>query len=481
MDRRHFLMGSAAALTAASSVFGSPNDTVRVAVIGVGGHDWTSVGKGKAAAGRGQDHLRGLSKLENVEVAAVCDVDESHLNYGLNLIEKATNKKPKGYGDFRKLLEDKDIDAVSIATPNHWHTPIAIMACQAGKDVYVEKPCSHNMFEARQIVAAARKYDRMVQQGSQIRSSLAVQEAVQKMREGLIGDVYLSRGLCFKWRDTIGRTPVSPVPPGVDYDLWTGPAPKHEFSLNRFHYNWHWFWDYGNGDLGNQGIHEMDVARWGLGVKYPTKVSAIGGHFMFDDDQETPNTLNCAFEFNEDGKHKMLEFEVRHWMSNGEATVGPNVRAASATAAARPPRPAGAAPASSDDSAAENGGARRGFSSDSIGNIFYGSKGFLAVDSYSSYKSWLGKEQAPGPERREGGDHYLNFIEAVRSRKRDHLNAEIEEGASSTILVHLANISYRVGRTLHFDSKTMSVTGDAEANKLFTKVYRKPFVVPEKV
>ncbi|HTS31267.1 MAG TPA: Gfo/Idh/MocA family oxidoreductase [Bryobacteraceae bacterium] len=476
MDRRHFLMGSAAALTAASSVFGSPNDTVRVAVIGVGGHDWTSVGKGKAAAGRGQDHLRGYSRLTNVEVAAVCDVDEGHLNYGLGVIEKATNKKPKGFTDFRKLLDDKDIDVVSIATPNHWHTPIAIMACQAGKDVYVEKPCSHNMFEAKQIVAAARKYDRMVQQGSQIRSSKAVQEAVQKMRDGLIGDVYLSRGLCFKWRDTIGRTPVSPVPAGVDYDLWTGPAPKHEFTLNRFHYNWHWFWDYGNGDLGNQGIHEMDVARWGLGVKYPTKVSAIGGHFMFDDDQETPNTLNCAFEFNENGRHKMLEFEVRHWMSNGEATVGPNVR----SAAASRPRPQGTN-APGDDSAAENGGARRGFNSDSIGNIFYGSKGFLSVDSYSSYKSWLGKEQAPGPERKEGGDHYLNFIEAVRTRKRDSLNAEIEEGATSTMLVHLANISYRVGRTLHFDSKTMSVVGDAEANKLFTKVYRKPFVVPEKV
>jgi hypothetical protein len=199
---------------------------------------------------------------------------------------------------------------------------------------------------------------------------------------------------------------------------------------------------------------------------------------MFDDDQETPNTLNCAFEFNEDGKHKMLEFEVRHWMSNGEATVGPNVRSASASAR---PRPQGSDAGPADDSAAETGGARRGFNSDSIGNVFYGSKGFLAVDSYTSYKSWLGKEQAPGPEKREGGDHYLNFIEAVRSRKRDHLNAEIEEGATSTMLVHLANISYRVGRTLHFDSKTMTVAGDPEANKLFTKVYRKPYTVPEKV
>jgi predicted dehydrogenase len=474
-------MSSAAAFGAASRMFGSPNDTVRVGVIGVGGHDWTSIGGSKAASGRGKSHLDGFSRLPNVEVAAVCDVDEGHLNYGVGLIEKATSKKPKAFADFRKMLEDKDIDAISIATPNHWHTAMTIMGCQAGKDVYVEKPCSHTMFEARQVVAAARKYDKMVQQGSQIRSSKAVQEAVQKMREGLIGDVYLSRGLCFKWRDTIGRTKVEPVPPGVDYDLWTGPAPKHDFSLNRFHYNWHWFWDYGNGDLGNQGIHEMDVARWGLGVKYPTKISAIGGHFMFDDDQETPNTLNCAFEFNEDGKHKMLEFEVRHWMSNGEATVAPPVRSANAGGGRNRPAAAGAAAAPVDDSAAEGAGPRRGVASDSIGNLFYGSKGYLAVDSYSSYKSWLGREQAPGPEKREGGDHFLNFIEAVRSRKREGLNAEIEEGATSTMLVHLANISYRVGRTLHFDSKTMSVTGDAEANKLFTKVYRKPFVVPDKV
>ena len=198
---------------------------------------------------------------------------------------------------------------------------MTIWACQAGKDVYVEKPCSHNIFEAKQIVAAARKYNRMVQQGSQSRSSAALQEAVQKMREGLIGDVYLARGLCYKWRDTIGRTPVRAVPAGVDYDLWLGRRRSAQFTKNRFHYNWHWFWDYGNGDLGNQGIHEVDIARWGLGVKYPTKATAIGGHFMFDDDQETPNTLNCAFEFNENGKQQMMEFEVRHWMTNHEAGI----------------------------------------------------------------------------------------------------------------------------------------------------------------
>ena len=429
-------MSSAAALGAASSVFGAANDRVRVACIGIGG--------------RGKDHIGGYSKLDNVEIAAICDVDDSHIAKGLGQIEALGKPKPQTYKDIRKLLEDKTIDAISISTPNHWHTLMAVWGCQAGKDVYVEKPCAHNMFEAKQVVAAARKYNRMVQQGSQIRSSRAVQEAVQKMRDGLIGDVYMARGLCFKYRNTIGRTPVSDVPQGVDYDLWTGPAPKRPFTHNRFHYNWHWFWDTGNGDLGNQGIHEVDIARWGLGVRYPVKVSAIGGHFMFDDDQETPNTLNCAYEFNENGKRKMMEFEVRHWMSNGEGTV-------------------------------------RERGNNAIGNLFYGSKGYLNVDSYSSYKSWLGKAEAKtwteekGPEARGGGDHFLNFLEAVKSRKREHLNAEIEEGAMSTVLVHLANISYRLGRTLHFDEATYSVKGDAEANRMFTRDYRKPFVVPEKV
>jgi predicted dehydrogenase len=447
MDRRNFMISSAAALGASATVFGSPSDTIRVAVLGTGG--------------RSQDHVRELNGLANIEIVAICDIDDARLARANKQITDAGKPAPKPYKDVRKLLEDKSIDAVTIASPNHWHTLMTVWACQAGKDVYVEKPCSHNMYEAKQVVAAARKYNRMVQHGSQIRSSVAVREGVQKMREGLIGDIYLSRGLCFKYRNTIGRAPVEPVPAGVDYDLWTGPSPVHQFTKNRFHYNWHWFWDTGNGDLGNQGIHEVDVARWGLGVKYPTKVSAIGGHFMFDDDQETPNTLNCAFEFNEGGKHQMMEFEVRHWYSNGEATVHDHPRPARPGAEAptgRPPAPL-----------------------NSIGNLFYGSKGYLAVDSYSSYKSWLGPREEPGPANQKGGSHFENFFEAVRTRNREGLHAEIEEGAISTTLVHLANISYKLGRTLHFDAATYSVTGDSEANKMFTRAYRKPFVVPEKV
>jgi predicted dehydrogenase len=399
--------------------------------------------------------LQAYAKMPNVEIAAICDVDESILEQRLNDTEKMTKKRPAGFTDLRKVLEDKTIDAISIATPNHNHAMQAIWGCQAGKDVYVEKPCAYNIFEAKQLLAAAKKYNRMVQHGTNGRSSTAMQEAVKLIRDGVIGDVYLSRGLVFKWRDTIGRTPVSPVPPGVHYDLWLGPAPKHEFTKNRFHYNFHWFWDYGNGDIGNQGVHQIDTARWLLGVKYPTKISAIGGHFMFDDDQETPNTITASFEFDEGGKKKMLEFDVRHWISNSEGGI--------------------------EDIADPMAGPAAGTRT-CVGNIVYGSKGYLST-AKPGFKIFLGKEQQPGPAptNARGGDNWANFIQAVRSRKYSDLNAPIEEGAPSVMLIHLANISYRLGRTLNFDPVTLTCKGDAEANKMFTRAYRAPFVVPEKV
>ena len=432
MERRHFLMGSMAAGTALRpSALASPNDRVRVACVGV--------------RGRGRSHIRAYSQMPNVEIAAICDIDESVLNARLGELEKAKGKRPAGYTDLRKLLEDKSIDAISIATPNHHHTLQTIWACQAGKDVYVEKPCSHDMFEARQIVAAAKKYNRIVQHGSQQRSAIG-RVAVQQMRDGLIGDVYMARGLCYKRRDTIGRKPVAPVPAGVHYDLWLGPAPRHDFTANRFHYNWHWFWDYGNGDLGNQGIHQVDMARWGLGVKYPTKISAMGGHFMFDDDQETPNDLSATFEFRDGGVKKMMTFEVRHWITNHEAGVTET-------------------------------------DTNTVGAVFYGSKGYLTVwsEDFGKYKSFLGREQTPGPSGSDLGNHWANFIDVVRTRKHADLNAPIEEGAISTTLVHLANISYRLGRTLTFDAASYSCIGDDEANRMFRRSYRHPFVVPDQV
>jgi predicted dehydrogenase len=434
MNRRYFI-GISAATGAAFAAKSSPNDTIRIACVGV--------------RGQGDSHISAYLAMKNVEIAAVCDIDESVLNMRLGEIERTSGKSPAAFTDYRKLLEDKSIDAISIATPNHTHALITIAGLQAGKDVYVEKPCSHNIFEARQMVEAARKYNKLVQHGTNSRSGVAVREAMQSVMEGVIGDVYMARGLCFRWRDTIGKEPDSSVPLGVNYDLWLGPAPQRPFSKNRFHYNWHWNWDYGNGDLGNQGIHEMDICRWGLNVKHPTKISSIGGHFMFDDDQQTPNTLVSTFEFNEGGKKKMLVFEVRHWMSNHEAGI--------------------------------NDGPPREDPPKTVGNIFYGSKGYLAVEGYNQYRSWLGRNQQPGPAKTGAGDNWANFIAAMRSGKQGDLNAGIEEGALSTELVHLANISYRLGRTLQFDPETLKVKNDSEANAMFTRNYRAPFIVPEDV
>jgi predicted dehydrogenase len=435
------------------SVLGA-NNRVRVAIVGL--------------RGRGEDHIRGYGALSNVEIAALCDIDDSVMRERLAAVQKM-GFKPKTYTDIRKLLDDKSIDAVSIATPNHWHTLMAIWSCQAGKDVYVEKPCSHNLWEGGQLVLAAAKYNRMVQHGTQSRSNPASMQAIQEMRTGLLGDVYLSRGLCFKWRDTIGRTPVSPVPAGVDYDLWTGPAPARPFTKNHFHYDWHWFWNYGNGDLGNQGIHQLDIARWGLGLGFPNKVSAVGGHFMFDDDQETPNTLNCAFQYDHPtGKRTMLEFEVRHWISNHEAGIGTHFDAAKPLS----------------ETAQGNLGPVEG-GNNTVGNIFYGPKGYLAINNTSGYRSWMGKEQQPGPSAPDTPeDHFANFIACVISRKKENLRAPIEEGHISSGLAHLANASYRLGRTLDFDPETQMVKNDDEANGLLRdegRGYRAPYVIPKQI
>jgi predicted dehydrogenase len=431
------------------------NDRVRMAVCGI--------------RGQGFQHVEEYSRLDNVEVAAVCDVDENIVRERLADMERLGMPKPKVYTDARRVMEDKSIDAVSIATPNHWHALLTIWACQAGKDVYVEKPCSHFWWEGRQMVRAAEKYNRIVQHGANSRSNPAVIEGIRKLREGVIGDVYLARGLCFNRRDTIGRAAIEPAPAGVDYDLWTGPAPKHEFTRNRFHYNWHWFWDYGNGDVGNQGSHQMDVARWGLGVGFPVKASAMGGHFMFDDDQQTPNTLYCAFEFDGAGKHKMLEFEVRHWITNHEAGIG-------APGFGGEPIPGFIGPPGREEHLSMGG--------NTVGDIFYGSKGFMAVtneEDYQSYRTWLGREQTPGPSSSRRGNNWANFIDCVRSRKKEDLNAPIQEAHISCTLIHLANASYRLGRTLHFDPATEQVKGDEEANRLLRGAHREPFVVPENV
>jgi predicted dehydrogenase len=466
ISRRNFLKTGLGATSAAAASFGAisfvpsrifgANDRVRVAICGL--------------HGRGEDHIRAYSQIPKAEIAALCDIDDNVLRARVSEMEKRSLPKPICYVDVRKLLEDKSIDAISIATPNSWHSLMAIWACQAGKDVYVEKPCSHNLWEGKQLVRAAKTYNRIVQHGTQSRSLPAVCEAVARLREGIAGDLYLSRGLCYKWRDTIGYAPVAPVPPGVHYDLWQGPAPEHAFTRNRFHYNWHWFWWYGNGDLGNQGVHQIDIARWGLGVTFPNKVSAVGGHFMFKDDQETPNTLNCAYEFDmPDGSRRMLEFEVRHWITNHEAEIG----------AESHPHRAAAHPKLGPEAGTDN----------TVGNIFYGSKGYLAIGAGGgdSFKTWLGPDQALGPEDHEPGSdvlHFSNFIDCVISRKKENLHAPAEEGHASCALIHLANASYRLGRTIYFNPNTQEVIDDQEAELLLCdgdRGYRSPFVLPQEV
>ena len=468
MDRRDFLKtsGKAAAVGAATLAFGGrvlgANDRVRVAICGV--------------RGRGNDHIRGFARVPNAQIVALCDIDESVLNQRIGTVASLGQPKPKGYTDIRKLLEDKDIDAISIATPNHWHSLMAIWACQAGKDVYVEKPCSHNYFEGRQLVRAVKKYNRICQHGSQSRSNPGMIDAIQKVQNGTIGDVYLARALCYKWRNTIGRTPESPVPPGVDYDLWTGPAPMKPFTKNRFHYNWHWIWDTGNGEIGNQAIHEIDIARWGLGVKFPIMISATGGHFMFDDDQETPNVLNAVYYFEDaSGKRKMMEVEVRHWITNHEAEIGSGAYGKTEVPAA------GLTAGTPKGSSNKQSLGPRDAKTNTIGNVFYGSNGYLGIDGYDAYKTWLTDQVEPGPSGKADGDHFANFIDCVRSRRAEDIHCPIEEGHTSTTLVHLANASYRLGRTLRFDPVKEQVIDDEEANRMLRGTYREPYVVPEEV
>jgi predicted dehydrogenase len=467
--RRTFLKASAiaaaglASAASAKKVLGA-NDRIRIAVIGVRGRGW--------------DHVKEYHPIPGVEIAYLCDVDENVLRQRLADIERMDIPKPQTYVDVRRLLEDKNVDAVSIATPNHWHSLIGIWAAQAGKDIYIEKPCSHNWWEGRQLVRAVDKYKVICEHGSQCRSSAAIREAMDQMRSGLLGDVYMSRGLCYKWRDTIGHAGPEPIPAGVHYDLWTGPAPLKEFTKNRFHYNWHWIWDTGNGDLGNQGIHEVDLARWGLGVTLPTKVTALGGHFLFDDDQQTPNVITAAYEFKTSGAQtKMMTFEVRGWTTNHEAGVGTREFGGGGVPAA------GMKTATPSTSQGKKSLGPASGKPSTIGNLYYGSKGYLVISDYDSYKSFLGPAAEPGPEKHVPvkNEHFVNFIECMRSRKKEDLHAPILEGHLSATLVHLANASYRLGRTINFDPQTESVIDDVEATELLKGTYRAPYIVPEQV
>jgi len=401
-----------------------PNEEIRVAVVGF--------------HGRGMAHIRAHAKAPNVRVVTLCDVDERLFGKGLKMAADSDPEapQPKTEFDVRRVIDDKDIDCLSIATPNHWHSLAAIWACQAGKDVYVEKPCSHNVFEGRQLVEAAIKYKRVVQHGTQNRARPMFIQAMQLLREGVIGELYMARALCYKRRDSIGTLPDAPVPEGVHYDLWLGPALVRPFNPNRFHYNWHWNWDYGNGDIGNQGVHQMDMALWGLGKDrtLPVKVSSMGGRYTYVDQGQTPNTQIATFQY-KDGT--MLVFEVRGRATNDEWGVR-------------------------------------------IGNLYYGSKGYMAVRANSFETVVDGK---PGPSGKDDGinEIFTNFHEVVRSRKMEDLKAPIIVGHHAAAHCHLANISYRLGRSLRFDPARERFGGDDQADAMLTRAYRKPFVVPEQV
>jgi predicted dehydrogenase len=415
VERRAFLGAAGMLMLSGRLGAAAPSERVRLAVVGV--------------RGRGADLAGEFARNQGSEVVAVCDVDDAAFARPLKAVEAVGAKAPRTEKDFRRLLDDKTIDAIAVATPDHWHALVTVMACQAGKDVYCEKPASHNVVEGRRMVEAARKYGRVVQLGTQRRSTSHVKEAVEYVRSGSLGSVGMARAWIHQKRVNIGHGTPGPVPPGVDYAMWQGPAPDRPFMKNRFHYNWHWFWNWGTGELGNNGIHGVDVARWGLGVDAPLAVSSGGGKYVFDDDQEVPDTQIVTWEF----PKACLVWEHRMWSKHG--TEG-----------------------------------------DGFGIAFYGDKGTLIVDE----KSWRVEdgEKAGGSSTGGQSAHAQNFLDCVRSRNRP--NADVEIGHLSTRLCHLGNIAYRMGKKLTFDADREAFT-DPEANKLLSREYGHRFEMPSQV
>ncbi len=400
--------------------------------------------------GRGKAHYNSFAKLPNVKVATLCDIDESLFPTGVADVEKIAGYRPTTEVDYRKVLEDKTIDAVSLATPEHWHALQIIWACQAGKDVFVEKPVSHNIWEGRKAVQAARKYNRVVQSGTQHRSNPGFQEAVKFIQDGKLGDIYMAKATAYKYRESIGNTKDSPIPKGVHWDLFLGPAPYRPFNKNRFHYNWHWFWDTGTTELGGQGVHQLDVIRWALNKRvHPVKIHAAGNCFVYEDsDWEVPNIQHSIYEY-EDGL--LVQMEVRNLFTNQEA--GQNVC-----------------------------------------NLFYGSEGWMVISGGGDFETYFGRKNEPGPSLKlqeafdhqnrmgsYGGGHFSNFIDCVRTGKWQELNADILEGHMSSAICHLANISNRTGRKLTFNPHSERFVNDDDANAYLKREYRYPYIIPDEV
>ena len=372
---------------------------------------------------RGLALAKTFGALDGVEIKYVCDTDETRADKAAKTVEKATKKAPQAIGDFRKILDDKDVDALIVSAPNHWHSPATILGCSAGKNVYVEKPCSHNPKEGEMMVAAARKHKRAVQMGSQRRSSESIMEGIQKVKEGVIGDVYLARAYYQSARGSIGTGKPASVPSELNYDLWQGPAPRQKYVDNLIHYNWHWFWKYGNGELGNNGVHSLDLCRWGLDVDYPTRVVSSGGRYAFDDDQQTPDTHVVAYEF--DG-NKQITWQGTSCNRHQNDFV-----------------------------------------------TFFGSKGNLIIGTSGGYRILDAKDKEIEKVGGNQGmsEHAQNFIDAIRNNEPMSLNAEIEIGHKSTLLCHIGNIAHRTGRTMTCDPKNGHIQNDQAAMAMWSREY----------
>lgn len=423
IDRRTLIAaaGTSALTLVQNTAKAAPSERTTVCVVGV--------------RGRGMSLAQTFAKLPNAQVTHVCDINQARFEPATKAIAEIQKSTPKTVQDLRKVLDDPSVDAIVVATPDHWHALATIWACQAGKHVYVEKPISNNVFEGWQMIQAARKYNRVVQVGTQSRSAPHYKEAMEFLKSGKLGRVHMAKAWNSQLRRRVPAVADSAVPEGIDWNLWQGPAPEHAYNENYYTYGWRWLWDYGTGDMGNDGVHDLDIARWGLDVKYPEQIQCTGAKLEFTGDiQQTPDTQIATYTFPE---NKILVYEQRLWSPYFQ----------------------------------------EGFEN---GVTFYGTEGYMLIGR----RSWtvVEKRNKVAFEHKvefTEQPHVENFLAAVQ--KQTPLNCDIEEGYRSTLLAHLGNLSFRVGRPLKFDSATQSLVGDPKANELLKRVGRKEFSIPEQV
>ncbi len=421
-DRRRFLelaaatgmataTGALASAAPATVLARSANESINVAVMGVNN--------------RGTALAQAFASLEGANVAYICDVDERAIATAKKAIDELQAEEPVGIVDFRQALDDESVDVLVVAAPNHWHAPATILACDAGKHVYCEKPCSHNAQEGEWMIEAARKHDRVVQIGTQRRTWSAIREGIKKVHSGAIGEVKLAKSWYNNRRPAVNLNKSAQVPAWLDYPLWQGPAPEVPYAEGLIHYNWHWFWQWGNGELGNNGIHALDLCRWGLNVDYPESVTSLGHKLRHNDDQETPDSHFVSFDFGD----SVVSWEGLSWSPHG------------------------------------NDKSRFGVS-------FHGTEGTIVIGSNGGYKVFDTQDNKVEAVEGESDNqvHVANFCDSIRKGKRP--NADIEEGHKSTLLCHLGNISHRVGRKLNTDPTNGHILGDAEANTYWQREYR---------